>query len=118
MLVAPKVIREILEHWLHLKTLHKFVIKFSHSYCILIKCNFLTQDLHPGNILLGSDLHLRLTYQCEWVSVDQAVNWESIEMVICLSNSSGSYFTLGVIICRRLKSAFYLIKTKITRLFS
>ena len=32
-------------------------------------------------MLLGNDLQLRLTYQCEWVSVDRPVNWDCIEMV-------------------------------------
>ena len=47
------------------------------------------QDLHPGNVLLGNDLHLRLTYQCEWVSVDKPVNWKAMEMVSSLSNNAG-----------------------------
>merc|ERR1712050_562577 len=40
-------------------------------------------DLNPANILLDSTGHVKLTYQCEWVSVDSVVSQEAVSGNYC-----------------------------------
>jgi len=41
------------------------------------------KDLNPANILLDSTGHVKLTYQCEWVSVDSVVSLEAVSGNYC-----------------------------------
>eukprot|EP00092_Neocalanus_flemingeri_P009988 GFUD01010768.1.p1 GENE.GFUD01010768.1~~GFUD01010768.1.p1 ORF type:complete len:456 (-),score=125.32 GFUD01010768.1:219-1586(-) len=41
------------------------------------------KDLNPTNILLDSCGHVKLTYQCEWVSVDSVVSLEAVSSNYC-----------------------------------
>jgi len=41
------------------------------------------KDLNPGNILLDSCGHVRLTYQCQWVSVDTCLAREALRGNYC-----------------------------------
>lgn len=37
------------------------------------------RDLNPGNVLLDSTGHVKLTYQCEWVSIDRELSQAAVE---------------------------------------
>lgn len=39
------------------------------------------QDLNPANLLLDRDGQLKLTYQCEWVSIDRPLDVRAIEQL-------------------------------------
>eukprot|EP00090_Calanus_glacialis_P046059 TRINITY_DN8859_c0_g1_i2.p1 TRINITY_DN8859_c0_g1~~TRINITY_DN8859_c0_g1_i2.p1 ORF type:complete len:537 (-),score=148.11 TRINITY_DN8859_c0_g1_i2:127-1737(-) len=41
------------------------------------------KDLNPTNILLDSTGHVKLTYQCEWVSVDSVISLEAVSGNYC-----------------------------------
>jgi len=41
------------------------------------------RDLNPTNILLDDTGHVKLTYQCEWVSVDSSLSQSAIEENFC-----------------------------------
>jgi len=41
------------------------------------------RDLHPANVLLDERGHLKLTYQCEWVSVDRGLATAAVEGNYC-----------------------------------
>jgi len=41
------------------------------------------KDLNPTNILLDNTGHVKLTYQCEWVSVDSVVSLEAVSGNYC-----------------------------------
>merc|ERR550534_3189051 len=43
----------------------------------------LIKDLNPENVLLDQHGHVKLTYQCEWVSVDTGLNGKALEENYC-----------------------------------
>jgi len=43
----------------------------------------LIKDLNPENVLLDQHGHVKLTYQCEWVSVDTGLNRKALEENYC-----------------------------------
>ena len=43
----------------------------------------LIKDLNPKNVLLDQHGHVKLTYQCEWVSVDTGLNSQALEENYC-----------------------------------
>ena len=43
----------------------------------------LIKDLNPENVLLDQHGHVKLTYQCEWVSVDTGLNRRALEENFC-----------------------------------
>jgi len=43
----------------------------------------LVRDLHPANLLLDSAGHVKLSYQCQWVSVDSSLSPEALTQNFC-----------------------------------
>ena len=57
--------------------------------------DIIVKDLNPGNVLLDGRGHLKLTYQCEWVSVERKLAPSALQgrytaPEVCISQCWGS----------------------------
>ncbi len=68
--------------------------------------NIFVQDLNPSNVLLNGDGQLVLTYQCEWVSVEKALDLRAVDQLYCAPEAStlkmgtpeADWWSVGVIL--------------------
>jgi hypothetical protein len=49
------------------------------DFLCLCPRDIIIKDLNPGNVLLDGRGHIKLTYQCEWVSVERRLAAAAIQ---------------------------------------
>jgi len=95
-LVRPRVLRKLSEYLpqcpdsdlldsteLPDKLIRTWAAEISQVLSSLHYREVIIKDLNPANILLDSTGHVKLTYQCEWVSVDSVISMEAVAGNYC-----------------------------------